>query len=130
MVNNKENLSIGELFSELSQETRTLLRQEVELAKVEMSRKASHVAQNVAFLALGGAVAYAGFLALIAAVILLIGTVIALWLSALVVGIVVTVIGYVLLYKGRENLRREDLLPRRTVESLKEDKEWLKNQVK
>ena len=49
----KDDRSIGELFSELSRETTALLRQEVQLAKVEMTQKASRVGKNVGFLVVG-----------------------------------------------------------------------------
>ena len=124
-----DDRSLGELFSELSQETTTLIRQEVNLAKTEMSQKASRVGKDVGFMAAGGAVAYAGLLAIIAGVIALVGLVIPLWLSALLVGLVVAAIGYFLVRKGLDALKQEDLAPRETIETLKEDKEWAKDQT-
>ena len=123
-----DDRSLGELFSELSQETTTLIRQEVNLAKTEMSQKASRVGKDVGFMAAGGAVAYAGLLAILAGVIALLGLVIPLWLSALLVGVVVAGLGYFLVRKGLDALKQEDLAPRQTIESLKEDKEWVKDQ--
>jgi Flp pilus assembly protein TadB len=124
-----DDRSLGELFSELSQETTTLIRQEVNLAKTEMSQKASRVGKDVGFLAAGGAVAYAGLLAIIAGVIALLALVIPLWLSALLVGLVVAAIGYFLVKRGLDALKQEDLAPRETIETLKEDKEWAKDQT-
>jgi hypothetical protein len=124
-----DDRSLGELFSELSQETTTLIRQEVNLAKTEMSQKASRVGKDVGFMAAGGAVAYAGLLAIIAGVIALLDLVIPLWLSALLVGLVVAAIGYFLVRKGLDALKQEDLAPRETIETLKEDKEWAKDQT-
>ncbi|MDP8949979.1 MAG: phage holin family protein [Actinomycetota bacterium] len=124
-----DDRSLGELFSELSQETTTLIRQEVNLAKTEMSQKASRVGKDVGFMAAGGAVAYAGLLAIVAGVIALVGLVIPLWLSALLVGLVVAAIGYFLVRKGLDALKQEDLAPRQTIETLKEDKEWAKDQT-
>ena len=125
----RDDRSLGELFSELSQETTTLIRQEVQLAKTEMSQKASRVGKDVGFLAAGGAVAYAGLLAIIAGVIALLDLVIPLWLSALLVGLVVAAIGYFLVKRGLDALKQEDLAPRETIETLKEDKEWAKDQT-
>jgi uncharacterized membrane protein len=125
----RDDRSIGELFSELSQETATLVRQEVQLAKTEMSQKASRVGKDVGFLAAGGAVAYAGLLAIIAGVIFLLALVIPLWLSALLVGIAVAAAGYFLVRKGLDALKQEDLAPRETIETLKEDKEWANDQT-
>ena len=124
-----DDRSLGELFSELSQETTTLIRQEVNLAKTEMSQKASRVGKDVGFLAASGAVAYAGLLAIIAGVIALLALVIPLWLSALLVGLVVAAIGYFLVKRGLDALKQEDLTPRQTIETLKEDKEWAKDQT-
>ena len=125
----RDDRSLGELFSELSQETTTLIRQEVNLAKTEMSQKASRVGKDVGFMAAGGAVAYAGLLAIVAGVIALLGLVIPLWLSALLVGLVVAAIGYFLVKRGLDALKQEDLAPRETIETLKEDKEWAKEQT-
>ncbi len=129
MQDRGDDRSLGELFSELSQETTTLIRQEVNLAKTEMSQKASRVGKDVGFMAAGGAVAYAGLLAIIAGVIALLALVIPLWLSALLVGLVVAAIGYFLVRRGLDALKQEDLAPRETIETLKEDKEWAKDQT-
>src|SRR3712207_9481201 len=89
----KDDRSIGELFSELSGETTALLRQEAQLAKAEMTQKASRVGKNVGFLVVGGVVAYTGVLALVAAGIILLGQAIPYWLSALIFGLVIAAVG-------------------------------------
>ncbi len=124
----RDDRSIGELIAELSRETATLVRNEIQLAKAEMSQKASRVGKNVGFLVVGGLVAYTGLLALVAAVILVLGLVIPYWLSAAIVGLVIVAVGAILVVKGANALRQEDPAPRETVETLKEDKEWLKDQ--
>jgi hypothetical protein len=126
----KDDRSLGELFSELAQDTSTLVRKEVQLAKTEMSQKASRVGKDVGFLAAGGAVAYAGLLAVLAGVIVLLGQVIPMWLSALLVGLVVAGVGYFLVRRGLDALKREDLAPRQTIETLKEDQRWAKDQMR
>lgn len=126
----KDDRSIGELVAELSRETVTLVRQEVQLAKAEMSQKASRVGKNVGFLVIGGVVAYTGLLAIVAAVIIVLGNALPLWLSALVVGLVIAAVGLVLVLKGANTLRQEDPTPRETVETLKEDREWLRDQTR
>ena len=126
----KDERSLGELFSELAQDTSTLVRQEMTLAKTEMSQKASRVGKDVGFLAAGGAVAYAGLLAVLAGIIVLLGQIIPMWLSALLVGLVVAGVGYFLVRKGLEALKREELAPRQTIETIKEDGQWAKDQTK
>ena len=130
MQQRKENLSIGELFGELSRETTNLVRQEIVLAKTEMTQKATRVAKDIGFLVVGGAVIYAGVLAILAAIILVLAMFIPSWLSALLVGVVVAGIGYGMVQKGRAALNHEDLAPRQTVEELKESAEWAKEQTK
>lgn len=131
MQASKEDRSIGELFADLTRETGTLVRQEVELAKTEMTRKATQVGKDIASMAVGGAIAYAGFLAILAAIILGLGALgLPAWLAALIVGLVVAGIGYFLIHKGREALKRDDLAPHQTIETLKEDAEWAKEQTR
>ena len=130
MQGGRDERSIGELFAELSQETATLVRQEVNLAKAEMSQKASVVGKNVGFLAAGGAVAYAGLLAIIAGIIALLGLLIPYWISALVIGLIVAGIGGFLVRKGLAALQQESFAPEETIETLKEDKEWMRDQTR
>lgn len=125
----KEERSVGELLSELTRELSTLFRQEVTLAKTEMTQKASKAGKDVGFLAVGGAITYAGFLAILAGVVLALGLVLPWWASALIVGVVVAAIGYFLIRKGQAALKQVDLTPQETVETLKEDKQWLKEQA-
>jgi tetrahydromethanopterin S-methyltransferase subunit G len=130
MQETRDDRSLGELLGDLAQQTATLARQEVELAKTEMSQKAAQVGRDIGFLAVGGAVAYAGFLAILAALIIaLAANGVPWWLAALLVGVVVAGIGYVLVQKGLAALKREDLAPRQTIETLREDKDWAKEQI-
>jgi len=117
----KDERSLGDLLAELSQEVITLVRQELTLAKAEMSQKASHIGKQVGVLVAGGALAYAGVLAIVAALVILLDRVagMPLWLSALLVGIAAAVIGASLVKKGIAAIRQEDLAPRQTLETLK-----------
>ena len=130
MADRKEERSIGELFSQLANDTTNLVRQEVRLAKVELGHKAAQVGRQVGLIALGGGVAYAGLLAVMAAVIVLLGQYVAVWLSALIVGVVVMAIGYYLSRQQLNALQQLDATPKATVETLKEDKEWAKGQMR
>lgn len=122
--------SLGDLFADLSRETTTLVRQEIQLAKVEMSAKATRVGKDVGFLAVGGFVIYAGFLAIMAAVIILLAHVIPWWVAALIVGAVVAGVGYGLVQKGLSALKQEDLAPQETMQTIKENAEWAKEQTR
>jgi len=120
---------LGELFSELASETGALVRKEVELATVEMGQKAKVAGRDAAIVAGGGAVVGLGAMALMAALILLLGTVIPLWASALIVGTLITVTGAVLVMSGIRAFKGIDARPRQLMETLEEDKRWLKEQV-
>ena len=120
---------LGELFAELVSETGTLVSKEVELAKTEMTAKASHAAKDVAVIGAGGAVALLGAFGLLAALILGLGTVMPLWLSALLVGAVLSGIGAAVAMGALQQLKHIDPVPRQTVRTLQEDKQWLREQV-
>jgi len=127
----RDDRSLGELFAELAREVTALVRQEATLAKAEMGEKASRIGVNLASLAAGGAVAYAGFLAILAAIIALLVQAAGLswWGAALLVGIVVSIVGGVLVMKGIDALKNANLTPRETLESLKEDAQWARKQT-
>jgi hypothetical protein len=125
-----EERSLGDLFTDLSRETTTLVRQEVALAKTELTQKATRVGKDIGFLAVGGAIAYAGLLAFIAACIIALNLIVHLWwLSAAIIAVVVAAIGYFLVRKGLDNLRTSNLAPTQTIESLKQDAVWAKEQT-
>jgi len=130
MQERKDERSIGELFGDLVQQTGTLVRQEVQLATTEMTQKATAVGKDIGALAVGGAVAYAGLLALIAAIIIGLGQLgVTWWLAALIVGVVVAGIGYFLVQKGLTALKQQSIAPQQTIQTLKEDRQWAKEQI-
>jgi uncharacterized membrane protein YqjE len=126
----REDRSIGELFGELTQDMTLLVRQEVQLARVELEQKASRIGATIVTVGTGGFIAYVGALALVAGVILLIADLanIDAWISALIVGAILAIAGYVMLQGGLRKLKQTDLTPRRTVETLKDDVQWAKEQ--
>jgi len=130
MEQQREERSLGELFADLARETSTLVRQEVALARTEMTQKVAQVGRDGGKIGIGGAIAYAGFLAIVAALILGLGQLLPLWLSALIVGIIVAGVGYIVLQGGVSALKRASLAPKATIETLKEDAEWAKDQIK
>ena len=125
-----ENRPLGDLFGDLAKEMSNLVRQEVALAKLEVGQKAKYVGKNVGYLVVGGAVAHASMLAVIAAIIMLLAKVMPNWGATLLVGIVVAGIAWLLISKALSALQRTDITPRETVETLKEDATWMKEQIK
>ena len=125
-----ENRPLGDLFSDLASDMSNLVRQEVALAKLEVTQKAKYLGRNVGYLVVGGAVAYAGLLAVIAAIIMLLDKYMPAWGAALLVGVVVAVVAWLMIGKALSALQQADLTPRETVETLKEDATWVKQQIK
>jgi hypothetical protein len=129
--------SLGELLRELSYETNQLFRKEVELARTEVSEKVAHVGANVGKVALGGAIAFAGGLALLYAVISgltalfaqFMPLAVAVWLAPLLVGGALVFFGYSRIKGALDALKAESLAPRRTTQTLQENKEWLKAKI-
>ena len=125
-----ENKPLGDLFGDLAGEVSSLVRQEVALAKLELGQKAKHVGKNIGYLVVGGAVAYAAMLAILAAAAMLLAKVMPHWGATLLVGVVVGVVGWLLIGKARAALQETDMTPQQTVETLKEDAAWVKQQIK
>jgi hypothetical protein len=125
-----ENKPLGDLFGDLASDMSSLVRQEVALAKLEITQKAKYLGRNVGFLVVGGAVAYAGLLAVIAAIIMLLDNYMPAWGAALLVGVVVALIAWMMIGKAVSALQQADLTPHETVETLKEDATWVKQQIK
>jgi hypothetical protein len=126
----REERSLGELFGQLSEDMSLLVRQELQLAKAEIAEKAARARKDAITTGLGGMVAYLGAFALVAAVILFLTQVvgIAAWLSALLVGAAVAAGGYFLLKRGIRDLGNIDPKPRRTVQTVHDDIQWVKEQ--
>jgi uncharacterized membrane protein YqjE len=122
--------SLGDLFADLAQDTSTLVRQELHLAGRELGDRAAEVGKDVGMLVAGGVVLFAGLLALIATLILVLGELgLDWWLAALIVTVLVIGAGYALVARARSALKNVDLMPRQTMETLKEDQEWIKEQA-
>lgn len=134
----RDDRSLGQILKDLREETTQLLRQEVDLAKTEMSEKISRTGSNLGSVATGGAVLFAGALVLLAALTL--GLIalfsqfmdrdVAMWLAPLLVGGILAGVGYGMVKKALQALKQEGIAPQRTTQSLKENKEWLTAKMK
>lgn len=128
-----QDRSLVGLFSDLWREMSTLLRDEAELAKAEITEKVNRVQTAAAELAAGVAVLYAGFLVLLAAASVGLAQLLGdqgPWLGPLIVGLVVAIAGAVLLARGRSQIRAGNLAPGRTLESLRRDSEMAKEHAR
>lgn len=121
---------LGELASNLSSDLALLMRQEIELAKLQIDERLQRAKRDGLAIGMGGILAYTGILALTGAVIAALDAVMPLWLSALIVGLVLALIGGVMLRKASTDLARMDTVPRASVESIKTDVRVLKEAVR
>lgn len=134
----RDNVSIADLLRDLRNETSTLFRQEVQLAKTEMTEKATRVGRNLAYLAVGGLIAYLGAAFLLVGLMYLVHwgltaagveEVISAWIAALAIGIIVGAIGYALVQKAISTLKHESVMPEQTVQSLQENRQWAQQKL-
>lgn len=131
MATTTDNRSLGQMLADLSRETRTLIQQEIQLAKTELTEKASRIGKGATMIVGGGLLAYGGLLAIVAAVVLvLIAIGVPPWAGALLGGILFAGAGYLLIRSGLAALRQQELTPRQTIETLKENAQWVKSQTR
>jgi uncharacterized membrane protein YqjE len=119
--------STGDLVKQLTQQVSTLVRQEVELAKVEMADKGKKAGIGIGMFGGAGVAALLGLGALTAFLILVLNLAMPAWAAALIVGVIWAAVAGVLALQGREKVKEVGTpVPEETAESVKEDVEWLK----
>ena len=122
--------SIGELFGKLSSEMSTLIRQEMALARAEMTEKGKEAGKGAGLFGGAGAVGLLGAGALTAGIILLLDLAIAAWLAAVIVGVIYVAVAAFLGLKGRDKIQAATPpVPEQTVDTVKEDVEWAKTRA-
>jgi hypothetical protein len=121
---------VGGLLADLARQFTLLLRQEMALARAEIVGKIGQLGSGSVLVAAGGLIAFAGLIYLLGAATLGLGKIVEMWLAALIVGAAVVVVGAVVALVGRARLRASNLVPLRTVRSLKDDAAWAREQVR
>lgn len=129
MIEDRQERSVTSLLGDLSHGTTDLLRKEIELASSEITGKMAKAGMGVAEVAAGGLIMFVGLQALAASAIIGLAFVLEWWLAALVVGLVIMAAGGILLKSALSNLRGEALKPRRTIETLKDNAAWAREQL-
>ena len=122
-----ENTSIGELLGNISGDLSQLFRQEVELAKAELKAEASKAGKAAGFLGVAGFAGYLAVVLLSFALVFGLANVMDAGWAALIVAVLWAIVGAILFVSGRSKLKSVDPVPHRTVDTLKEDAQWLKN---
>jgi hypothetical protein len=125
--NDLRDEGIGDLLKQLSQETTTLVRQELELAKAEMTVKAKEGGKGAGFLGGAGVAGLLTLATLTAAIVGLLDRAMAFWVAALIVGLIWGAVAAVLALQGRNKLQEATPpVPEQTQQSVKEDVQWAK----
>jgi uncharacterized membrane protein YqjE len=120
--------SLGELFSHLTSDLTAIVRDEMQLAKVELKEEVGRAGRAGGLL--GGA-AFAGYMVVVTLSFALawgLAEVMAVGWAFLIVAVIWAVVGAFLYLRGRQQLSTVNLVPEQTVETLKEDVQWAKNQ--
>ena len=130
-TNDLRERPVGELLKQLSEETTTLVRKELELAKAEMSEKGKRAGVGAGMFGGAGVSALLALIFLSLAGVAALDTAMPTWLAALIVGVVWAVVGGVLALQGKSKV--QDAVPpapEQAIDSTKEDLQWAKTQAK
>jgi hypothetical protein len=123
--------SLPELLKQLSEQTTRLVHQELELAKAELQQKGKQAGMGASMFGGAGAIGLAALGALTACFILALNAVMPAWLAALLVAVVYGIIAYVLVKQGQTRIKQATPpVPEQTIETVKEDMEWAKTQMR
>lgn len=123
--------STGDLVKQLTQQTSNLVRQEVELAKAELAEKGKQTGVGAGILGGASVLALFGLAALTTAAIAVLAEAMEVWVAALIVAAVYLAVAGILALTGRNRLQEAaPMAPEQTIETMKEDVEWARNQAK
>ena len=121
----------GDLLKELSDQTTTLVRQEIDLAKAELGEKGKKAGIGAGIFGGAGLFGVFAFAALTTCIIAALESAMNLWLAALIVAVVYAAIAGVLALQGRNKVQEVGPpIPEQATESVKEDVQWAKTQAK
>ena len=130
--------SIAELLKDLREEGTLLLREEIALAKKEVSEKVSNTARNLTYAVAGALIGYSAIIFLLLAFSSIISQALvahdvslgwATFLGFLIVALIVGIVSAGMILKGIQTLKKLSLVPDKTIETLKEDKTWAQNKI-
>ncbi len=122
--------SIAQLLGGIVEDAQLLVRREVDLAKQEVTNELNKVKQGATSLGIGAGLAAVSGIMLTLMIVYLLHEVagLSLWLSYLIVGVVLGGVGAVLLMTGINRMKQVDPMPRETIETVKEDIAWIREQ--
>ena len=124
----RSDRSVGDVLKDIIANVQEMIRSEIRLARVELRDEATHAAEAAKLIGIGAGLAFLGAAFVLVTVALLLALVMPAWAATLIVGAALGIPGFILLQKGRAQFH----VPRanRTIENVKENVEWMKNQTK
>ena len=120
--------SMGDVVKDIITNVQEMIRSEIRLARVEMREEATHAMGAAKLIGIGAGMALLGAMFVLVTVALLLALVMPAWAATLIVGAVLGIAGFVMLQKGRAQFSVPR--PTRTIENVKENVEWMKNQTR
>jgi len=131
MEQREDSRGIGDLLGDLGRQVSTIVRKEIDLARLEVTSSVGRMGRGAAMAGAGGAVLYAGLLVMLAAAVFgLVEAGLDAWLAALIVGVVVLVIGGIVTSIGVRQIQTTDMAPAQTAETVRDNVEFVKEQMK
>lgn len=127
---NRQDQSFTSLISHLVSDVGKLVRQELRLAQAEAFEKVDQAQKGTISIIAGMLLAFAGLVILLQALVLALSNVLQPWLAAVVVAVAVAIIAFVLIKGGQSSLRGRNLMPERTMQSVRDDKDMVMEKVR
>jgi apolipoprotein N-acyltransferase len=125
-----EERSVTDVFQDILHNLQEMVRSEIRLAKVEVRGEITQAASSGVWMAAGGVAALSAWIFVAWAVVYALATRMSMWAAALIVAFVMAVAAWTLIMGGMRRAKRVHPIPERTVESVKENLEWMKQPTK
>lgn len=121
--------SLGDTVTGIIQDVQNIIRGEVELAKTEVKEDVGKLGKAAGMIGAAAFLALVGFIFLMLGVTYLLNKSLEMWISAGIVGLALLIIGAILGVVGKNQMQEANMVPDKTIDSLKEDKEWASRQI-
>jgi uncharacterized membrane protein YqjE len=125
-----EDRSISDVLQDILRNVQEIVRSEVRLAETEIREEAAKTKSSAVLLGAGAVTAIFAILFLLLMIVYMLGLVMPSWIAALIVGAALAVVASVMLTAGIRRFKQIHPTPERTVETIKENVEWAKQQAK
>jgi uncharacterized membrane protein YqjE len=122
--------NLGAMVGSVIEDLQNIVRGEVQLAKTEIKEEAGQMGKGAGMAGAGVFFGLVGFIFLMLSLTYLLNKWVEMWIAAGIVGLVLAIIAAILVMSGKNQIADANLTPNKTIESVKEDKEWASRQMK